>query len=262
VKLGEAIMTTATLITGASAGLGEGFARKLAAEGHNLVLVARRTDRLESLAAELAKAHGIQTFVETCDLAKPDAGIALVKRVSDQGIEIDCLINNAGFGTGGDFASSDLVQQTNMITVNCTALMQLCHAVLPAMLARKSGSILNVASSAAFQAGPYMAVYYATKAFVLSFSEALHEEVKAAGIHVSALCPGPTDTEFFATAKLTKSLLAIMSRAQGPVIDDGLRALKANKAFVVSGFLNKLSAQATRIAPRAMTRKIAARLQH
>jgi uncharacterized protein len=255
-------MTKATLITGASAGLGTGFARKLAAEGHNLVLVARRTERLEALAAELTKAHGIKTFVETCDLAEPGAATQLVKDLETKGIEINCLINNAGFGQSGAFAESDLVRQTDMVKLNCIAVMELCHAVLPSMIAKRSGQILNVASTAAFQAGPFMATYYASKAFVLSFTEALHDEVKPHGIHVTALCPGPTETEFMTKANMGKTLLAKLAKPQGPVIDDGLRALKANKTFVVSGLLNKLIAQSTRFSPRALTRKIAARLQN
>ncbi len=254
-------MTDVTLITGASAGLGESFARALAAEKKNLLLVARRLDRLQTLAAELKALHKIDVFVESCDLASPGAVAQLMSKVAAQNLTIDCLVNNAGFGLNGTFADLDGTQQANMITLNCTALVELCHGVLPNMIARKSGSILNVASTAAFQAGPMMAVYYASKAFVLSFSEALHEEVKGQGIRVSCLCPGPTQTEFFDAAAMKKSALKKMAGKPEQVVRDGLDALKRNRAFVVSGFMNKLTAQATRFAPRFFTRKLAQSLQ-
>jgi uncharacterized protein len=250
-----------TLITGASAGLGAGFAKALAAEKNNLVLVARRADKLETLAAELKAAHGITALVEICDLAKPGAVAKLMTNIATQGLHVDCLINNAGFGLNGEFAKLDGPRQTEMINLNCTALTELCHAVLPQMMERKSGQILNVASTAAFQAGPLMAVYYASKAYVLSFSEALHEEVKPYGIHVSALCPGATATEFFAEANMGGSLLAKMASGPEQVVSDGLRALKNNKTFVVSGIMNKLVAQSTRFAPRFIARKLAQSLQ-
>jgi uncharacterized protein len=254
-------MTHVALVTGASAGLGVGFARQLATEKKHLVLVARRLDKLEELAAELRKLHGIQVFVEASDLSVPGAVKILMARLKIQNLEVDCLINNAGFGLNGNFAELDADKQAAMITLNCTALTELCRAVLPAMIARKSGQILNVASAAAFQAGPFMAVYYASKAYVLSFSEALHDEVKQHGIHVSALCPGATATEFFAEANMGGSVLAKMARGPDQVVADGLRALRNNKAFVVSGIMNKLLVQSTRFAPRFITRKIAKSLQ-
>jgi uncharacterized protein len=254
-------MTQVSLITGASAGLGVCFANQIAAEKKHVLLVARRSDKLETLAENLRKTYGIQVFVEVSDLSKPNAVKMLMARLKIQNLEVDCLINNAGFGLNGDFAMLDGDNQAAMITLNCTALTELCHAVLPGMIARKSGSILNVASVAAFQAGPFMAVYYASKAYVLSFSEALHEEVKQHGIHVTALCPGPTATEFFTEGGMGGSLLAKMARGPDQVVADGLRALKNNKAFVVSGFMNKLLAQSTRFAPRFITRKISKSLQ-
>jgi short-subunit dehydrogenase len=182
-------------------------------------------------------------------------------RIAAQGIEVDGLINNAGFGLHGAFATLDGPKQSEMISLNCLALTELCHAVLPGMIASKHGQILNVASTAAFQAGPNMAVYYASKAYVLSFSEALHEEVKAHGVHVTALCPGPTATEFFDTANAGSILLTKLMRKEEPVVDDGLRALKANKAIVISGIMNKLTAHSARFVPRAFTRKLAQSLQ-
>jgi uncharacterized protein len=250
-----------TLITGASSGLGVDFARRLAAENHNLVLVARREDKLQTLADELKLAHGISVFVEPCDLAKPGAVAKLMATLAKQGLEVSCLINNAGFGLNGEFGKLDGPRQTEMINLNCTALTELCHAVLPSMMNNKSGQILNVASTAAFQAGPLMAVYYASKAYVLSFSEALHEELRPYGIHVTALCPGPTETEFFDAAKMGKSLLAKMQSKSSTVVDDGLRALKLNRAIVISGFINKITAQSARLVPRAFTRKLAQSLQ-
>jgi uncharacterized protein len=255
-------MTYVALITGASAGLGAGFARRLAAEKNNLVLVARRVDKLEALAAELRTTHSVEVFVEASDLSQPGAVKQLMTKLKAKNLDVECLINNAGFGLNGEFATLDGAKQTEMINLNVTALTELCHAVLPGMIARKSGQILNVASTAAFQAGPLMAVYYASKAYVLNFSEALHEEVKPYGIHVSALCPGPTVTEFFAGADMGGSLLAKMARQPEQVVSDGLRALKSNRAFIVSGIMNKLMAQSTRLAPRFFTRKLAKSLQH
>lgn len=254
-------MTLVALVTGASAGLGVDFAHQLARGGKSLVLVARRLDKLEALAAELRKTKGIQVFVEASDLSEQGAVKKLMARLAAQDLEVDSLINNAGFGLNGKFSELDGDRQTDMITLNCTALTELCHAVLPAMIVRKSGQILNVASIAAFQAGPLMAVYYASKAYVLSFSEALHEEMLPHGIHVSALCPGATATEFFAAADMGSSLLNKMAGNPDQVVSDGLRALKNNKAVMVSGLMNKLMVQSTRFAPRFITRKLAKSLQ-
>src|SRR5512139_623800 len=179
------------LITGASAGLGVDFARQLSAKGKRLVLVARRKDRIEALAAELGNARAV-----AADLSLPDAADRLMTEIAAHGEHVDLLVNNAGFGLAGKIAELDAKRQRQMIDLNCGALVELAHAVLPSMIDRKQGHILNVASTAAFQPGPGMAVYFATKAFVLSFSEALHEEVRKDGVVVTALCPGPTGTEF------------------------------------------------------------------
>ena len=249
-----------TLITGASSGLGAIFAHKLAAKKDNLVLVARRKDKLDKLAAELNKAYGISVFVEVADLSAPTAVDKLMKRLSTKKLEVTCLINNAGFGGVGAFAVQDVTRQTEMINLNCAALMQLCHAVLPSMKLRKSGSILNVSSTAAFQAGPNMAVYYASKAFVLSFSEALHEEVKPGGIKVSCLCPGPTKTEFFDAAGANNVKFKLFAGAAEKVVDDGLAALARNQAFIVSGVMNKIFVQAGRLSPRFLSRAVTKRM--
>lgn len=251
-----------TAITGASSGLGEGFARALAAEKRNLLLVARREDRLAALATELAERHGIHAEVLALDLAEPEAAAKLGAAADAAGLVIDQLINNAGFGLRGAFAELDRERQRQMIALNCTALVELCHQVLPGMIARRRGGILNVASSAAFQPGPWMAVYYATKAFVLSFSEALHEEVRAQGVRVAALCPGPTRTEFGDVADMNDSAL-FKRLAAGPdgVVRDGLAALAGNQAVKVSGALNSVMAQSIRFTPRLLARRIAGSLQ-
>ncbi|MEI9927446.1 MAG: SDR family oxidoreductase, partial [Sphingomonas sp.] len=201
-------MTQGTaLVTGASAGLGTHFARALAAEGHDLILTARRADRLEVLAAEIRAAHAVRVETIAADLAAPGAAAALMAEIGKRGLAVNTLINNAGFGLAGAFVEQDPGQIGRMIELNCGALVDLCRAVLPGMVQMRSGGILNVASTAAFQPGPFMAVYYASKAFVLSFSEALHEEVRGQGVRVAALCPGPTQTEFFDAAAMGDDIL-------------------------------------------------------
>ena len=239
------------LITGASAGLGVDFARQLSAQGHRLVLAARRKDRLEALATELGNARAVEI-----DLSRAGAAARLIENMSAQGEQVELLVNNAGFGLTGRFAELDGARQRQMIDLNCGALVELAHAVLPGMIERKSGAILNVASTAAFQPGPGMAVYFATKAFVLSFSEALHEEVKGQGVKVSALCPGPTATEFGEVAGFGPSNPSSkLAAASAPVVEAGLKGLGTNRAVVVPGMMNKATAQAHRLFPRAMVRR-------
>jgi short-subunit dehydrogenase len=245
------------LITGASAGLGVDFARQLAADGKQLVLVARRKDRLDSLAAELGNARAIGL-----DLGEAGAVERLMADLAGNGETVELLINNAGFGLTGRFAELDGKRQRQMIDLNCGALTELAHAVLPAMIERKQGSILNVASTAAFQPGPGMAVYFATKAFVLSFSEALHEEVKRHGVSVSALCPGPTATEFGEVAGFGQSnLLDKVAADSASVVRAGLAGLKNGKAVIIPGVMNKSTAQAHRFFPRSWVRKAAGMLK-
>jgi short-subunit dehydrogenase len=242
-----------TLITGASAGLGAEFARQLAARGQKLVLVARRKDRLDALAAELGNARTV-----AIDLSEAGSTAALMADVAAAGEHVDTLINNAGFGLRGRFAELDAARQREMIDLNVTSLTQLCRAVAPGMIERRSGAILNVASTAAFQPGPNMAVYFATKAFVLSFTEALHEELKPHGIRVTALCPGPTRTEFGSVAGFgDNSAFDRLSTNAGGVVRAGLKALERNRALVVPGLLNKIGASSTRFVPRIAVRKIA-----
>lgn len=245
------------LITGASAGLGVDFARQLSAKGRRLVLAARRKDRLDTLAAELGNARSVEV-----DLSEIGAADRLMADLAANGEHVELLVNNAGFGLTGRFADLDGKRQRQMIDLNCGTLVELAHAVLPDMIERKSGSILNVASTAAFQPGPGMAVYFATKAFVLSFSEALHEEVKKKGVTVSALCPGPTSTEFGKVAGFGPSNLLDKVAADSPsVVRTGLAGLERGKAIVIPGWMNKATAQAGRIFPRSWVRKVAGSLK-
>jgi short-subunit dehydrogenase len=251
-----------TLITGASSGLGEGFSKALAARKHNLLLVARRQERLAELAVELERGNDVSVKTIALDLAAPDAGERLMAEVATRGLTFETLINNAGVGARGGFAGIGLDEQKRMIALNCTALMELCHRVLPGMIERGRGGILNVASTASFQPGPWMAVYYATKAFVLSFSEALHEEVRAHGIKVAALCPGPTRTEFADVAGMGDSaLFKRFASSSDAVVRDGLAALEHNQAVKISGALNAIMAESIRFTPRTLARRIAGGMQ-
>jgi short-subunit dehydrogenase len=251
-------LTPVALVTGASAGLGVEFARQLSKRGHRLVLAARRKERLEEMAAELGNARAA-----AIDLSKPEAVTELIADIEGAGEDVDLLINNAGFGLIGRFAELDAKREREMIDLNVGALTGLCRAVAPRMIARKSGGILNVASTAAFQPGPKMAVYFATKAFVLSLSEALHEELKPHGIKVSCLCPGPTRTEFGEVAGFGgNSLFDRVAMRADDVVRQGLNGLDRNRAVVVTGWLNKLGAASTRFAPRPAARKIAGSIKY
>jgi hypothetical protein len=246
------------LVTGASAGLGVEFARQLSSRGHRLVLVARRKERLEELAKELGDARAV-----AIDLSKANATAKLMADIEANGETVDLLVNNAGFGLIGQFATLDAKRQRQMIDLNVGALTELCRAAAPAMIKRKSGAILNVASTAAFQPGPKMAVYFATKAFVLSLSEALHEELKPHGIKVSCLCPGPTHTEFGEVAGFAGNGIfdkVAMSPAQ--VVEKGIEGLEANRAVVITGWMNRLTAVSTRFVPRSVVRKIAGAIKY
>lgn len=250
-------MAGVALITGASAGLGVEFARQLSSKGHRLVLAARRRDRLDALVAELGNARAIEI-----DLSEPGATAALMSDLREAGDQVDLLVNNAGFGLRGPFAELDAARQREMIDLNCGALTELCRAVAPAMLERRSGAILNVASTAAFQPGPWMAVYFATKAYVLSFTEALHEELKPHGVKVSALCPGPTRTEFGAVAGIQSlGQFDRLSMEAGPVVRAGLEGLENNRAVVIPGTTNRIGAWSTRFAPRSFVRRVAGSLK-
>ena len=251
-------MNTVALITGASAGLGVEFARQLSKRGHRLVLAARRKDRLDQLAKELGNARAI-----AIDLSKPNAAAKLLADVAAAGEEVDLLVNNAGFGLIGRFAELDAKRERQMVDLNVGVLMDLCRAAAPAMIERRSGAILNVASTAAFQPGPKMAVYFATKAFVLSLSEALHEELKPHGVRVTCLCPGPTRTEFGEVAGFGgNGMFDRVAMNAREVVEAGLNGVDRNHAVVVPGWINKAVAASTRFAPRPVVRKIAGAIKY
>src|SRR5215213_2259051 len=245
-----------TLITGASSGIGEAFARRLAARGENLLLVARSEDKLKSLCEELAQAHNVHAQYVALDLTEEDAPGKLFAETDQRGLQIETLINNAGFGSMGDFASLDVARELEMIDLNVRALVALTHLYLQPMRERKSGTIINVASTAAFQGVPFMATYAATKAFVLSFSEALWDENRPLGVHVMALCPGVTETNFFAAANTDKPPMRV---AQTPdeVVDTALSGLKRRKSHIISGWTNYIMAESERLVPRWIVARIA-----
>ena len=249
-------MSQTALITGASSGIGLELARIFARNQCDLILVARESDRLRQAAATL-KARVIAR-----DLADPQSAQAIYDELAST--RIDYLVNNAGFGLGGPFYSTDRQTELDMIQVNVTSLVDLTKLFLPAMVARKSGRILNVASTAAFQPGPLMAIYYASKAFVLSFSEAIAEELNGSGVTVTALCPGPTASDFQRRAgldhiKLFKNKSLTMSSEE--VADIGYRGMMQGKVLVIPGIMNKLGVQLLRLGPRAIVRKAAKKLQ-
>ena len=253
-------MTTA-LITGASGGIGEALARVLAAAGHHLVLVARSEDKLGVVADELRATHGISVDVLAADLALPAAGTELANRLGDQ--PIDILVNNAGFGDFGPFWEADPVKISGMVALNVAALTDLTRALLPAMVRRGSGRVLNVASTAAFMPGPLMAVYYASKAYVLSFSEAVNQELKGTGVTMTALCPGPVATDFQAGAEMQHSKLVkgkkMMSAATCAEL--AIAGMNKGKPVVITGGMNKLQAFSPRLMPRKMVPGVVQRAQ-
>ena len=244
------------LVTGASAGIGLELAREFARRGHDLVLVARREDKLRALATEIESGHaGLTVRVVAADLSRPEAPQEIFRQLA--GVSIDALANNAGFADYGLFAAADPASMQDMLAVNVLALTSLTRLFLPDMLARRRGCILNVASTAAFFPGPFMAVYYASKAYVLSFSEGLAEELKDSGVTVTCLCPGPTSSEFQKRAEMTGSRLmqSVMMDAK-TVAEEGVAAALAGKFMVVPGRRNRLNVLAARILPRARLAKI------
>ena len=249
------------LLTGASAGIGRELARLAAGDGHDLVLVARRQDRLEELAAELGAAHGVRVTVIAADLSDRATPGQIAERIHTAGTRVDYLINNAGFGTCGPFQEVVLEREMEMIEVNVRALVQLTRLFLPEMLARKRGRILNIASVAGFVPGPFMATYYASKAFVLSFTEALARELRGSGVTVTASCPGPTATEFGAVARNKDTHLFRRGVADAAsVAGHAYRAMLAGKVVAIPGLMNKLIAQSIRISPRSVVRALVAYL--
>jgi len=248
----------AALITGASMGIGAELAKLFAADGMDVVLVARSEDKLRDLAQELQTAHGIEAHVIAADLSDPGAPARLFAALRDRGIEIGYLVNNAGFGAVGPFAELPLQMQMDMLQVNIDALVALTHGALQGMLERSRGRILNIASTAAFQPGPDMAIYYASKAFVLMFSEGIAEEVKNRGITVTAHCPGATATNFSHTAGNDQSFLFKLGAASADkVAKHAYESMMKGKVVAIEGFMNRLAAFSVRFSPRALVRKLA-----
>ena len=251
------------LITGASSGIGADLARCAAADGFDLVLTARRIPALKAVAERCEKAHGAKVHIIPADLADPTAARVLCAQLRGLRLDVHTLVNNAGFGATGRFAELTLERQLGIIQVNITALTELTHRLLPAMRERRDGGILNVASTAAFLPGPGMAVYYASKAYVLSFTDALHEELRDSGVRVSALCPGPTATEFgevsgMSSAKVMKQ--ASLIQRSDVVAQDGWNGLQRGDRVVVPSLRNKLLVQALRVLPRALVARVSAEL--
>jgi short-subunit dehydrogenase len=247
------------LITGASAGIGLALAEQLAAGGANLVLTARRADRLQKLAAELSSTHKIQTEVFTADLMRPEAPAEIHAFTERKNIEIELLINNAGFGAFGYSHEVPIEKLLGMIQVNCSAVVHLTRLYLPAMVARRHGDVLIVGSTASFQAVPFLAVYAATKSFDLLFAQAVAEEVREFGVRVCALCPGSTETEFQQVAQEPDRPMRVAESAD-KVARVGLHALARGKSFVVSGAMNRLLLESERLAPRSFVVKMAAKM--
>jgi uncharacterized protein len=238
-----------TLITGASGGIGEAFARRLAAEKHNLFLVARSEEKLALLCEELKAKHNVETQYFTIDLTRPDADAILFAETEKRCLQIDWLINNAGFGAFGDFAEHELEREIGMVDLNVRTLVALTHRFLKPMRERKRGVIINVSSTAGFQPVPFMATYSATKAFVTSFSEALWEENRPYGVLVMALCPGATETNFFNAAGTTEPPPGRTLETPEAVVETALRGVKTRRSHIISGWTNYLVANASNFAP-------------
>ena len=252
-----------TLITGASSGIGFELAKVFARNSHNLILVARSAAKLEELKNQIQSTHKVSIEVVAIDLSKTDSAEDLFKITQSKSLSVDILVNNAGFGDHGAFADSEIKKNQEMIDLNILTLTKLTHLYLQPMLRKKSGKIMNVASTAAFQAGPLMSVYYATKAYVLSFSEGLHEELQGTGVTVSALCPGATASGFQVAANLNNvPLLDHMKMATSlEVAEYGYKALMNEKVVAIHGIMNSLLVFSSRFAPRFVGRKVVKRLQ-
>ena len=255
-------MASATaLITGASSGIGRALARLFARDGYALVLVARRGSVLEELAAELLRDHGVAVRVMPIDLASPDAAMRLFTDLQRERVNVDVLVNNAGFGMQGAFAALPVDRQMQMIHLNVTALTALTRLLLPSMLERAGGGVLNVGSTAGFQPGPFMAVYYATKAYVVSFSEALADELSGSGLRISCLAPGPTATAFAAEAGAAESrLFQGETMSVDEVARIGYEGWRDGKPLVIAGARNRAGALMVRLMPRAYIRRLVRQL--
>ena len=252
-------MSGVALITGASSGIGEAYAGALAARGMDLILVARSEDKLKALAKQLAEVHSRRVEVVAADLTHAGAAQKVHAAAAALSMPVDVLVNNAGFGTAGSFYKLDAARERDEILLNCAAVVDLCHAFLPDMVARGAGGIINVASMAAFQALPTMTVYAATKAFVFSFTEGLRGELMGKGVRTLCVCPGPVDTPFFDTTgntKLRGTVPANTFQTPDEVVAESLAAFDAGQAVVVPGTLNKLMALGSRMTPRPLLTKM------
>jgi hypothetical protein len=247
------------VITGASAGIGKALAVELARGGANLVLTARRRDRLETLARELAAKYGVKTEIAVADLARAEAPDELFRFTHDRKLPIQLLVNNAGFGQYGELHTVKASRLLEMVQVNCSAVLHLTRLYLPDMVARGSGDVLIVASTAAFQAVPYISTYAATKVFDLFLAEGLAEEMKPYGVRVSALCPGTTESEFHELAGHPAGAKGREQTAE-TVAQNGLRALSAGKSYAISGIGNYLGAHGQRLVPRRLVTRVAAKM--
>ncbi|MEO7193777.1 MAG: SDR family oxidoreductase [Pseudonocardiaceae bacterium] len=248
------------LVTGSSAGLGTHFARLFAQDGHDVVLVARRRDKLDQLATELREVYGIHPTVIAADLTDPTAPPHLHEELTRAGIEVEFLVNNAGVGTSGAFAELDLARELDLIELNVKALTHLTGLVLPAMITRRSGRILNVGSLAGFLPGPFMATYYASKAYVLNFTEALAYELRGTGVTATVLCPSATATEFAQVAGVKNAALFASSADAASVALCGYRAMLKGKTLAVPGVKVRLALESLRVSPRSVMRILAAHL--
>jgi uncharacterized protein len=244
------------LVTGASAGIGKALAEELAAGGTHLVLTARRRERLDELAKTLSAEHKIKTELIVADLVEASAPKKIFAFTKEKGITVDLLVNNAGFGHYGEFPEAPAQRLLEMVQVNCSAVVHLTRLFLPGMVERKRGGVLIVASTAAFQAVPYISTYAATKAFDLIFAEGLAEEMKPHGVRVCALCPGSTESEFHVVAGQEK--FQRKSETAEKVAKTGLQALAAGKSYVISGLGNYLGAHSQRLVPRRVVARVAA----
>jgi short-subunit dehydrogenase len=249
------------LVTGASAGLGVEFARLFAEDGHDVVLVARRRENLEALARKLETTYGVRAIAIAEDLMRPEEPGRIAEELRGHGLAVDFLVNNAGFATRGRFAEADLARELGMLALNVTALVHLTRLLLPAMIERGAGRILNMGSTAGFMPGPFMAGYYASKAFVISFTEALAFELRGTGVTATVSCPGPTATEFASVAGAEKSrLFEAGTMGAGEVAAHAFRVMMQGRTVAIPGAKNKLSMMSLRFAPRAMAISMAASL--
>lgn len=250
------------VVTGASGGIGLELAKQFAAHGHDLVVTSRHRDPLEAVAGTIEGKFGVKVTVIPDDLTDPAAPQRLFDAIRAENVNVHFLVNNAGVGLGGEFADTDITRELELIQINITALTHLTKLFLPAMLKRKSGRILNVASIAAFQPGPLMAVYYASKAYVLSFSEALDEELRNSGVGVTCLCPGATDTNFAEMARVSNSkLFAKVTAKADHVAKVGYEAMMKGERVVIVGLGNKAIVQAERFAPRNLITRFVRKAQ-